>query len=133
MVKLVRKETMLVARAGLLIYLILFAFSCRLGKNETIIKGKVIDSSNSPIENATLLLKKKDSLEYPEHYVYGTISDKNGEFEMKINGNVDDFALYIGKIGYDELFVRDIKLVLENPKLTLIQDSSKHIDYIPKN
>lgn len=133
MVKLVKKEMMLVVRGGLLIYLIFSAFSCRLDENDTIIKGKVIDSSDSPIENVTVLLKNKDSLEYPEHYIQGAISDKNGKFKLEIKGELNDFVLYVGKIGYKELLIKNIQLELKDHELVLLDDDSEHIDYIPKN
>ncbi|WP_318311117.1 carboxypeptidase-like regulatory domain-containing protein [Flagellimonas crocea] len=124
---------MLVVRGGLLIYLIFSVFSCRLGENDTIIKGKVIDSSDSPIENVTVLLKNKDSLEYPEHYIQGALSDKNGKFKLEIKGELSDFVLYVGKIRYKELIIKNIKLKLKDHEVVLLEDNSEHIDYIPKN
>ena len=95
-----KKETMLVVRSGLLIYLIFSAFSCRLGENDTIIKGKVIDSSNSPIENVTVLLKKKDWFSF-----YNKITNTNN---FKLSWDVRFFKRQCLLITINNVFIATI-------------------------
>lgn len=72
----------------------LFCFTANYGQNTVLLKGKIVDKNTSiPLESATIYLKSvKDST-----VVDYTISDKNGNFEIKTKKN--DIAVYF-KVSY---------------------------------
>ena len=72
----------------------LFCFTANYGQNTVLLKGKIVDKNTSiPLESATIYLKSvKDST-----VVDYTISDKNGNFEIKTKKN--DKAVYF-KVSY---------------------------------
>lgn len=75
--------------------IIVFVFDiCSL--KAQILKGKVLDSNNVPIEYASVLLQqRKDS-----SFVKGTISNEKGVFSLSYIGSIKDYILKISYLGY---------------------------------
>ena len=112
--------------------LIVYACSRNINHSEHKITGRILNEKKAPIDNVTVLLKRKDSLAFIEHYIHGAISNSDGSFEIRSESNVDDFVLYFGKIGYKEQFVEIIPSLSKKIDVVLIRDTSTHVDFIPK-
>lgn len=75
----------------------LLCFTINYSQNTIVLKGKIIDQNTSlPLESATIYLKSvKDSA-----VVDYTISDKNGNFEIKTKKNESPVFFKVSYIGY---------------------------------
>ena len=75
----------------------LLCFTINYSQNNIVLKGKIIDQNTSlPLESATIYLKSvKDSA-----VVDYTISDKNGNFEIKTKKNESPVFFKVSYIGY---------------------------------
>ena len=82
-----------------LLALSLLATSAIFSQNTISLKGKIIDKNSTlPLESATIYLKTvKDST-----VVDYTISDKNGNFEIKTKKNESPIYFKVSYIGYTD-------------------------------
>lgn len=97
--------------------LVLFLLvSASYSQNFVTVKGKIIDDlSKLPLESATVYLtSKKDStvIDY-------TISEKNGNFEIRTRKNTQPLILKVSFLGYEN-FSKEINSINENLELGLI-------------
>ena len=98
---------------------VLFSFlliSVSYGQNFVTVKGKIIDDlSKLPLESATVYLtSKKDS-----SVVDYTISEKNGNFEIRTRKNTQPLILKVSFLGYEN-YSKEINSINENLELGLI-------------
>ncbi len=94
----------------ILLFLISFAVSAQENPSIQVIKGKVIDSSS------------KNAVAYTniglEGTFYGTASDNDGNFELKIPAELQDLQIYFSAVGYKnkkfpvaDLFAKEFNLI----------------------
>lgn len=100
-------------------FFVLFSFlliSVSYGQNFVTVKGKIIDDlSKLPLESATVYLtSKKDS-----SVVDYTISEKNGNFEIRTRKNTQPLILKVSFLGYEN-YSKEINSINENLELGLI-------------
>ncbi len=90
-----------------------------------IVKGRVTDKKNHPIEYATASLKNLETLKTQD----GAMCDKNGNFVIE-DVKPGKYALSISMIGYKKCDVRNITID-ENQKNVeesfLLKDSTQHL------
>lgn len=113
--------------------LVLISFySCTTDRKNQTIKGRVFETDSlKPLSQVTIILKHQDSTMLSEQHFAGTISDSLGYFELRYNGEIEETAMYIGKTGYEALFIKDLSHSKALKKYFLKPDTAEHIDYIP--
>ncbi|MFZ4456724.1 MAG: outer membrane beta-barrel protein [Bacteroidales bacterium] len=75
----------------------LMTFTTAYAKSNNIVKGKVVDNKNQPVEFATALLRKSNS----DEVVQGAICNPKGEFKIE-KVRPGDYTLTISMIGYEK-------------------------------
>lgn len=102
-----------------LIFILLFFAQWCLGQNSKItLSGTVVSKVNSPIEFATVILKKS----VDSSFVSGTITSSNGLFKLTdiSSGN---YIIYISSIGYESVrrpvYIGSISAFIDLAKIEL--------------
>lgn len=100
-----------------LVFVFLFFFSASFSQNSVTLKGKITHSElKLPVESATVYLSKsKDStlIDY-------TITDKSGQFELKVRKTAEPTFLKISSLGFDD-FKKSIPSIDSNIDFNSIQ------------
>ncbi len=106
------------------IFLLLFVFQAAIALSQIQLKGKIVEeSSNQPLEFATVIIMKLNS----EEIVTGATTDAKGEFSLNIKPNSYDLKIeFIGFQSYIQ------KAVLLNKSTTLpiikLKESTEKLD-----
>ncbi|UZD21595.1 carboxypeptidase-like regulatory domain-containing protein [Algoriphagus halophytocola] len=128
----IKKGMMQAVKTIIIFILITNILSCSSKYYNGTLSGSIVDAkNNNSIDQVTLLLKHKDSLLYKDHYVSGKISDAKGKFSINYKGDINDYALYIAKLGYFPQTLKNLSSIDYPLEIKLDQDTTIHVDFVP--
>ena len=114
----------------LLLFFIFFLFLLWSVNSQVIIEGKVTDSSNKPLENASIVLSNSEN-EIID-YLY---TDNTGEFKFNISPTnliSDSYDIAVNLLGFEE-HIQKVALNTDKKRYTLsfiLQDKIEHLNEV---
>lgn len=82
---------------ALWLFLLMLTSISASAKSNSVVKGKVVDNKNQPVEFATALLRKSNG----DEVVQGAICNQKGEFKIE-KVRAGDYILTISMVGYEK-------------------------------
>jgi hypothetical protein len=90
--------------------------------SQSVYKGKVVDQQNQAISFANVIVYKRVN----NSLIKGTISDENGNFELKLNPN-EFFYMEVSFLGFK---TKKLELTKKNLGLVLLEEKSNKLDEV---